>query len=115
MQNLSPLEKRVVAAEKYGREWADLHATWLQLDESKKSVLAGLQNDLDDGDTSEAKLERLARATKTYREYVNNLAIAKGAELRAKVRYDNARDLFEAGRSAESTEREKIKHLSHIP
>ena len=115
MAELSILEKRVVAAERYGREWAELHATWLQLDETKKSVLAGLMNDLDDGNTSESKLERLARGSKDYRDYVNNLALAKGAELRAKVRYDNARDLFEAGRSAESTEREKIKHLSHIP
>ena len=115
MAELSILEKRVVAAEKYGREWADLHAIWLQLDESKKSVLAGLQNDLDDGDTSEAKLERLARATKEYREYVNNLALAKGAELRAKVRYDNARDLFSAAQSDQATEREKLKHLGSIP
>jgi hypothetical protein len=111
----SVLEQRVIAAEKFGAAWADLHATWLQLDESKKSLLAGLMNDLDDGEKSESKLERLARGSKVYQEYVNNLALAKGAELRAKVRYDNARDLFEAGRSAESTEREKIKHLNHIP
>jgi acyl-CoA reductase-like NAD-dependent aldehyde dehydrogenase len=115
MSTLSILEKRVVAAEKYGREWADLHATWLQLDEDKKSFLAAIMNDLDDGSMSEAKLERLARGSKHFREYIANMALAKGTELRAKVRYDNARDLFEAGRSAESTEREKIKHLNHIP
>lgn len=112
---LTLLEQRIVKAEKHGETWAELHAKWLQLDEDKKSFLSSLINDLDDGDMSEAKLERLARGSKAYRDYVAGLAIAKGEELRAKVRYDNARDLFEAARSAESTEREKLKHFSHIP
>lgn len=112
---LTLLEQRIVKAEKYGETWAEIHAKYLQLEEDKKSFLSALMNDLDDGSMSEAKLERLARGSKAYRDYVATLALAKGEELRAKVRYDNARDLFEAARSAESTEREKLKHFSHIP
>ena len=109
------LEKRIIACEKLGEHWTELHATWLQLDDAKKNVLAGLMNDLDDGNMSESKLERLARGSKEYQDYCHNLALAKGAELRAKVKYECAKDFFEAGRSAESTERAKIVHLNHIP
>lgn len=109
------LEKRIIAAEKLGQKWVDLHQTWLQLDEDKKNYLSSLMNDLDDGGTSEAKLERRARGSKEFREYIKNMCIARGEELRAKVKYENAGDYFEAGRSHESTEREKMKHLSSIP
>jgi hypothetical protein len=115
MAERSPLEQRIVTAENYGNEWATKYETWMQLDESKKNYLASLMNDLDKGDMSEAKLERLARGSKTYEEFIKNLCIAKGEELRAKVRYENARDYFEAGRSREATEREKMKTFSHIP
>jgi hypothetical protein len=115
MSNLSLLERRIIAAEKLGESWAELHAVWLQLDDAKKNVLAGLMNDLDDGEKSEAKLERLARGAKEYKDYCTNLALAKGAELRAKVKYECAKDWFEAGRSAESTERAKLTHFNHIP
>jgi hypothetical protein len=112
---LSPLEQRIVTAEKYGKEWADKYEKWLQIDESKKNYLASLMNDLDKGDLSEAKLERLARGSDAFKQFITNLCIAKGEELRAKVRYENARDYFEAGRSREATERQKMATLGHIP
>jgi hypothetical protein len=113
----SELEKRIIFAEEAGQKWAEIHQIWLQLDEDKKSYLASLMNDIDGNGLgySEAKLERIARGSKQYRDYVKNLCIAKGEELRAKVRYENARDYFEAGRSQESTEREKMKTLKFIP
>jgi len=111
----SELEKRIIFAEELGGKWAAIHQIWLQLDEDKKNYLSALMNDLDDGDTSEAKLERKARGSKEFRDYVKNMCIAKGEELRAKVKYENARDYFEAGRSQESTEREKMKTLKFIP
>ena len=106
---LTLLEQRIVKAEKHGEAWAELHAKWLQLDEDKKSFLSALMNDLDDGGMSEAKLERLARGSKAYRDYVAGLAIAKGEELRAKVRYENANALFSAAQSDQSLERVKIE------
>jgi len=114
----SELEKRIVLAEEYGQKYASLHEIALQLSEDKSNYLAALMNDLESnhGNTmSEKKLERLARGSKQYREYIKNMCIAKGEELRAKVRYENARDFFEAGRSQESTEREKMRTLKFIP
>lgn len=114
----SELEKRIIFAEKAGQKWAELHAIAMQLEEDKKNYLAALINDIEaeHGNTmSESKLERMARGSKQYRDYIRNMCIAKGEELRAKVKYENARDYFEAGRSQESTEREKMKHLSQIP
>lgn len=114
-QERSELERRIIYAEELGQKWASIHEVWIQLKDDKENYLAALMNDLDDGNYSEEKLKRMARGSPQFRTYVKNLAIAKGEELRAKVKYDNARDFFEAGRSQESTEREKMKHLSQIP
>lgn len=117
MKSYSELEKRIIRAEQFGQKWAELHEVCLQLDEDKKNYLAALMNDLDAGENkhSEAKLERLARGSREYREYIKRMCIAKGEELRAKVKYENARDFFEAGRSLEATEREKMRTLKEIP
>lgn len=112
----SELEKRIIFAEELGEKWADLHAIALQLAEDKNNYLSALMNDLEaQEEMSEKKLERIARGSKEFREYIKNMCIAKGEELRAKVKYENARDYFEAGRSQESTEREKMKTLKFIP
>ena len=109
------LEERIHQAEALGQKWATIHESWLQLDEDKKNYLSSLMNDLDDGEKSDVKLERLARGSKQFRDYVRLLCIAKGEELRAKVKYENARDLFEAARSKEATSREQLKTLKFIP
>lgn len=116
-QERSELERRIIYAEELGQKHAAIYEVWLQLDEDKKNYLAALMNDLDDGNGSysEAKLERLARGSPQFRQYIKSLAIAKGEELRAKVKYENARDFFEAGRSQESTERMKMQVLRDIP
>lgn len=114
----SELEKRIIFAEELGEKWADLHAIVMQLEEDKKNYLAALINDLEAGHAntvSETKLERLARGSKQYRDYIRNMCLAKGEELRARVKYENARDFFEAGRSQESTAREQMKTLKFIP
>jgi len=107
-RNLSELEKRVRFAEKCGQVWASIHEIWLQLDKDEKPYLAALMNDLQ-GDMSEAARERLAKGSKEFREYITNMCIAKGEELRARIKYENAQAWFEAGRSLESTERAKMK------
>jgi len=112
------LEKRIILAESLGQKWAELHAIWLQLDEDKKGYLSALMNDIEaaHGNTiSESKLERMARGSKQYRDYIRNMCIARGEELRAKIKYTNALNFFEAGRSAESTAREQMKTLKFIP
>ena len=104
----SELEKRVRMAEGYGQTWATLHEKWLQLEKDEKPYLASLMNDLK-GDMSEAARERLAKGSKEFRDYVSRLCIAKGEELRAKVKYENAVAWYEAGRSLEATERAKTR------
>ena len=81
---------------------------WLMLDRDEKPYLAALMNDLK-GDMSEAARERLAKGSKEFRQYVVGLALAKGQELRAKVRYENAVAWYECGRTLESTERAKMR------
>ena len=115
MTERSELEKRIIRAENLGQDWVNKHEVWLQLDEAKKSVLSDIVKDLDDGEQSEVKLERLARASKQYREYINNLSLAKGAELRARVKYDCAMQWVDAGRTAEATARAKMQYLKEIP
>lgn len=105
---VSELEKRVQFAEKCGQAWAELHEKWLQLEKDEKPYLAALMNDLQ-GDMSELARERLAKGSPEFRSYIKNLCIARGEELRAKVKYENAVAWFEAGRSLESTERAKMK------
>jgi len=118
MTERTKLEKRIIAAAKAGEEWANRYETWLQLDSDEKSFLAALMQDIKktkEGKVSVAELEMEARASTQFREYLKGLSIAKGEELRAKVKYENARDWFEAARSQESTEREKMKTFKHIP
>jgi len=111
----SELEKRIVEAEKKGQQWADADATFYQLDETKKSVLADLMKDLDDGDTSETKLERLARSKKEWKEHIENLSIAKGQMLRAKVKYEASVAWYEACRTAEASKRVEMQVLRDKP
>ena len=115
MPETSELEKRIIKAEQLGQAWAKLHEKHLQLDEDKKNYLASLMNDIDDGEMSELKLECKARATPQFRDYIRGLCIAKGEELRARVRYENAVAYWEAGRSKESTERTKMQMLRDVP
>src|SRR6185503_13181360 len=115
MTELSEIEKRIVRAEGLGQEWANADAQFYQLDETKKSVLADLMKDLDDGDTSETKLERLARSSKVWKEHIHNLSIAKGAMLRAKVKYEASVAWAEAARTAEASARARMQFLKEIP
>jgi hypothetical protein len=107
----SELEKRIILAEEYGQKWAELHETYRQLEELKKSVLADLQNALNDGDMSEAKLERLARSSKEWKEFIRNMCTAEAVMLKAKVRYDAGVAWYEACRTAESTNRVRMQVL----
>ena len=105
---MTELEKRIVAAQKAGQAWAVADEKYFLLDETKKSVLADLINDLDDSNTSEAKLERLARSTKAWRGHIAALSIAKGEALRAKVRYESCIAWYEAERTKEASQRVSV-------
>lgn len=109
------LEKRIVRAEKLGQQWVNAVEIYDQLEESRKNVLADLQNALDDGYKSESKLEREARGSNEWKQFVKNLVTAKAAMLRLKVTYEAAVAYYEAARTAEASRRVETMILRDKP
>lgn len=110
----SKLEQRVIKNEALGQVWVKAHATAMLLEETKKSVLASIKNDMEktsQGKYSELKLQRLSEGSKQYDEHIKGMCVAKTEALSAKVKYDSGRELFEALRSAQAFSREKMKYL----
>ena len=103
------LEKIAEQFKQQGDKWVEAKLKSDQLEEDAKSFLAAIMNEMDTGNLSEAKLDRLARGSKPYREFVANMCSARAEMLRQKVRYDALDKLFEAVRSKLAHERETIK------
>ena len=109
------LEKMVVQLEKAGQAWVTAKLKADQLEEDQKPYLASLCNALDNGETSEAKLDRQAKGSKEYRDYVRDMCLARTEALRQKVRYEGFQALFEAKRSEYALERVKLeKGITHL-
>lgn len=106
---MNSLEKTVIEYQQAGKAWVDSKLISDQLEEDQKSFLASLVNELDDDKTSETKLERKARGSKQYRDYVTNMCLARAEMLKKKVRFDALGMLFESRRSELAFEREGIK------
>lgn len=112
---MNNLEATVMEYQEAGKTWVESKLTCDQLEEDLKSFLASLINELDDGDSSEAKLDRQARGSKQYRDYITSMCSARADMLKKKVRFDALGMLFEARRSEMATEREKLaKGIFHI-
>ena len=115
MVNQGELEKMVVKLEQAGQAWVRAKLTADQLEEDAKPFLASLCNELDDGEKSEAKLERQARGSKPYRDYIREMCLARAESLRQKVRYEGFQALFEAKRSELALDRVKLeKGVTHL-
>lgn len=99
------LDKLVKDCQDSGQDWVKSKLRADQLEEDQKSYLASLKNALDDGQKSEAKLDRLALGSKEYREYIQSMVLARSDMLSKKVRYDAFDKLFEARRSDKAFER----------
>lgn len=106
---MNSLEKTVIEYQQAGKAWVDSKLICDQLEEDQKSFLASLINELDDDKASETKLERKARGSKQYRDYVANMCLARAEMLRKKVRFDAVGMLFDARRSEKAFEREAVK------
>ena len=97
-----------------GKAWVDAKLKSDSLEEDQKPLLAALMNDIDheagkNGEkVSEAKLDRLARGSKQYRDYNQGMVFAKADMLRKRVRFDAIGLYFEARRSEKAMEREMI-------
>jgi|SRR5689334_14844008 len=108
---LSGLETLAFNIQSAGQEWVKAKLMSDQLEADEKSYLAALMNDLEkasDEKISESKLERLARGSKPFRDYVRGRVIAQAETNRRKVNYEGLQSLFEAKRSEFSLMREKI-------
>ena len=108
LSRLTELEKLVVEIESAGREWVEAKLLSDQLEEDAKPFLASIINEADRGDSSEAKLDRQARGSKQYRDFIREMCSARAETLRKKVRYEGLQALFEAKRSEGALERVKI-------
>jgi hypothetical protein len=109
----SNLERLVVEIQVAGQEWIEAKLKSDQLDDGEKNYLAALMNSLDDAmkgtKISESKLERLARGSPEFGNYVIGKVTAIAETGRKKVRYEALQNLWEAKRSELSFERVKIE------
>lgn len=107
---MNDLERLVAAIQKSGFEMVEANLKASQLADDEKNYLASLMNSLASGEKqSEAQLERLARGSKEFREYVRGRCIAQAEAGRLRVRYQSLQSLFEAKRSVYALERAKIE------
>ena len=110
----SELERLVVEIQDAGQAWVEAKLRSDQLEADEKNYLAAIMNELDGAaiegkiKLSEAKLERLARGGKGFRDYVVGRVMAQAETAKRKVRYEALQNYWEAKRSELAMEREKI-------
>lgn len=88
--------------ESAGDDWVDKNAAAEILEETKKTVLAGL---MVQSASSFAERERQAISDPAYKLHLVNMVEARREANRARVRYDSVRVLAEMRRTQESTRR----------
>jgi hypothetical protein len=106
------LERLVVEIQEAGQEWIDAKLKSDQLSDGEKNYLAALINGLEQAikdKISEQKLERLARGSPEFGQYVIGKCAAIAETSRKKVRYEALQNLWEARRSELAFERAKIE------
>lgn len=107
------LEKLVVKIQEGGQEWVEAKLKSDQLDDGEKNYLAaimnGLEQELKGEKLSETKLERLARGSPEFGQYLIGKCSAIAETSRKKIRYEALQNLFEARRSELALERAKIE------
>jgi len=114
MANGKSLSDIVVELEKAGHDVVDAELRASQLKEDQKPYLATLMNELDNTQSSETKLERLAKGSKVYRDFNNGMNLAKAEAAHKRIRYENLARYYEAKRSELAMERERMKTLKDI-
>lgn len=112
---ISELERLADELQAKGLQWIEAKLKSDQLDADEKSFLAAIMNELEksfDGvrqlKVSEAKLERLARGSTEFRNYIVGRVTAQAETGRKKVLYEAAQNYWEAKRSEMAFEREKL-------
>lgn len=106
------LEATVIEWKSAGDAWIAAKLRADQLEEDAKSFLAALINELEKQEKEkivEARLDRRARGSKEYRDFIQSMCLARADALTKKVRFDALEKLFEARRSQRAFERETVK------
>ena len=103
MSTLDP-EKIFLKMMEAGNDWADKKSAADLLEESKKIVLAELQNQQSEA-KSVAAAEALALCSPRYLEHIRAMCEARRVANRAHVLFENLQVLTELRRSQESTRR----------
>jgi len=108
------LESTVTEWQAAGDAWVAAKLKSDQLEEDAKSFLAAMINELEDklprdAKVIETRLDRRARGTKKYREFIKGMCAARADALIKKVRFDALEKMFEARRSELALERAKIE------
>lgn len=116
---ITGLERLVVEIQEAGQEWIESKLKSDQLEDGEKNFLSALMNSLEEAmagaKITESKLERLARGSPEFGQYVIGKVTALAETSRKKVRYEALQNLWEARRSELAFERAKIeKGIFHI-
>ncbi len=99
---MTELETLVADIQRTGLDMVDAQLVASQLADDEKNFLASLMSELEnqlEQSISESKLERIARGSTKFREYVQGRVLAQSEAQRAKVMYEAKKNLFDARRS----------------
>jgi len=116
MQNidLSFLEDQAEEASQLGQEWVERYQAYRRLMEGQKTFISDIKNRIASEVESkgravtEQKLERLALANPEYVKFTETLCQAEAASLKAKIKFETAKNKFEAKRSWVSLEKARM-------
>lgn len=105
------LEEIVHISNKIGLEYVEAKKKADHFTLMKASTRAKIILSLDDGKTSESRLQRLADTHDDYIAFLEQMSEARREAERLKVRYESYKNLFEARRSVLSYQKAEMKLL----
>lgn len=115
LQDFDPNEL-VAAVEEVGLDWADANGAADLLEETRKTVLAQLQQEYQRAAAADGKktlamnqVEMMAQADPRYQAHLETMIKARTNANRLRVRYDSGRVKIELMRSVQATRREELR------
>ena len=99
----------IMKMEKAGNEYAEAKGQSWQLQELKSSVLANIIQSLPEMPVSKAEI--IAKASKDYREFIQQTSESIKKELKLKSEYEKWKSSFEALRSLSSLEKHTMDKI----
>lgn len=97
-----------------GADWADTKTAFNTLDRARHSVLAEIKSSFTELQ-SDAARETAARASKQYKDFLEELRKAEYKYNHASVRYTAAKELGSYRQTQESLKKAEINAQAHMP